>query len=145
MKVCTNGITRIVFLTRRHAIKIPRLNYGWRLFIDGIRANLNEVELWRIAQVPGNQVTRVRRYLCPIVWSSWGGWIVVMKRAEPIVMTTHASYQNFAIRRAFLEMEKIVGDHKDDNYGTIDGEPVMVDYGSANIDIFEGQRSPTYK
>lgn len=41
-KVCRNGCTRTVILIGKYAIKIPCLHYNYPMFIEGIRANLNE-------------------------------------------------------------------------------------------------------
>jgi len=142
MKVSRRGVTRIVLLTKNYAIKFPRFDYGWRLFIEGIRANLNEREIWMIANIPDNDLTTIKQYLCPIIWTSWGAWIVVMKRANPIPtqrVWTHRLNTIIDIVRQYI------GDQKDDNYGTLNGDIVMFDYGCTNVDYFSGQKDPTYK
>lgn len=136
MKIIKTGVTRWVILTRKYAIKVPRPDYGWRLFIEGVRANLNEREFYQIAQIPDNELTKALPYICPILWASWGAWIVVMPRCKPLLPET--------ARECFLMMEKLVGDHKDDNYGVFNGKVVMFDYGSTNIDYFEGQKEVIY-
>lgn len=141
MKLNTNGVTRLVILTENYAIKFPRFDYGWRLFIEGVRSNLNERELWKIAQVPGNKINNVKSYLCPVIWTSWGAWIIVMPKCEPA--KTPAEFAEIWIT-AFNVLYGIVGDIKDDNFGYLKGLPVMFDYGCTNIDYFEGQKDPTY-
>lgn len=138
MKLIKTGITRLVILTKRYAIKFPRFDYGWRLFIEGIRANLNEREFYEIANIPDNQLTKALPHICPILWSSWGAWIIVMPRCSPLILT------DIKTRDVFLVLEKLVGDHKDDNYGILNGKVVMFDYGSTNIDYFENQKEVIY-
>lgn len=121
------GITRIVILTDKYAIKFPRVDYGWRLFIEGIRANLNEREFYDIARIPENELTKALPHICPILWASLGAWIIVMPKCDPLL------FDDLKTREAFLVLEKLVGDHKDDNYGILDGKVVMFDYGSTRI------------
>jgi len=116
MIINRTGATRIVLLTDNYAIKIPNFLSGWKLFVKGILANLNEREFWTVAD------PRYKQWLCPIVWGSWGAWIVVMKRAN--------RKPDMDPRLAFKELEHVVGDHKEDNYGMLDGRVVMIDYGS---------------
>lgn len=40
----TGGITRCVMITRKYAIKVPRIRYGWFKFIAGVYANLSEYQ-----------------------------------------------------------------------------------------------------
>lgn len=35
IEIRQNGVTRLVFLTSRCAIKIPRVRYGWAMFLRG--------------------------------------------------------------------------------------------------------------
>lgn len=154
MKLIKTGVTRWVFLTQKYAIKLPRPDYGWRLFVEGIRANLNEQEFYNIAKIPDNQLSKALPHICPILWVSWGSWIIIMPRCEPLIIglvkfetrtgdIRHQLLSNSA-RECFLVMEKLVGDHKDDNYGIYNGKVVMLDYGSTNIDLYEGQKEVIY-
>src|SRR5690349_2511949 len=68
------GVTREVFLTRRYAIKTPKLTGGWSFFLRGLLANMQERRL-ATARWPE---------LCPMLFSLPGGWLVVMRRAEPL-------------------------------------------------------------
>lgn len=127
MRLIKKGVTRWVLLTEKYAIKFPRFDYGWRLFIEGIRANLNEREFYEIANIPDNELTKALPYICPIHFASWGAWIIVMPRCKPL---THGPLSDELAREAFLVLEKLVGDHKDDNYGVHNGNIVMFDYGA---------------
>lgn len=68
------GIMREVFLIGRWAVKVPKLTRGWRNFLQGLLANMQERELSR----------RGYPQLCPVVFSIPGGWLVVMPRVEPL-------------------------------------------------------------
>lgn len=141
-----NGITRLVILTKKYAIKFPRFDYGWRLFIEGIRANLNEREFWKIANIPDNELTKALSHICPILWCSWGAWLLIMPRVEPLSELDLPEQDGlYQTREAFLVLERLVGDHKDDNYGIYNGRVVMFDYGCTNIDYFENQKEIIYK
>ncbi len=43
----TTGVTRTVFLCGRLAFKLPCMRYGWRLFLQGLLANMQEREFSR--------------------------------------------------------------------------------------------------
>lgn len=134
MKLSRRGITRLVILTKKYAIKFPRFDFGWRLFIEGIRANLNEREFWMIANIPGNELhDRALPHICPIIWSSPMAWIIVMPRCE-----------NVGLFGCPTQLVGLVGDLKSDNCGWYDGRVVMFDYGSTNIDKFENQQKVIY-
>lgn len=122
MIINRKGSTRIVFLIKKHAIKIPNFLDGWTLFLKGLLANIQESNTWEWWRIPNSELFERSELLCPIIWRSWGGWIVVMKRADPIT--------NQDTRPVFLQLEYFIKDHKDDNYGIINGKVVMIDYGS---------------
>ncbi len=122
MKYISSGVTREVFLTKRYAFKIPKLRYGWKFFLTGLLANMQE-RTFSTAGWPE---------LCPIVFSIPGGWLNVQRRAASL--TPH-EWQNFdrdlfeygSIERGYIVP---IGDWKAENFGVIDGRIVAVDYGS---------------
>lgn len=118
----TNGIMRKVLLTNRYAIKVPSLRHGWKYFLHGLLANYHEANLWACAKADGSAVSGFLSMLCPVVWASWGGWIVVMRRAEEI------SQQQWDATPWPDDFP--VGDRKVDNFGLLDGRVVCVDYGT---------------
>jgi hypothetical protein len=113
-----DGITREVFLTRRYAIKIQKLRYGWEMFMYGLLANMQE-RTFAAAGWPE---------LCPVVFSVPGGWLVVMRRAEPLTDREWAEFD----ARAFCELDDYVvpAEFKKDSFGKLDGRIVAVDYGN---------------
>ena len=113
-----NGITREVFLTRRYAIKIPRVVYGWKMFLCGLLANMQE-RTFAAAGWPE---------LCPVVFALPGGWLVVMRRAESL---TDEEWRSFD-PATFCERPNYVVpcEFKQDSFGKLDGRIVAIDYGN---------------
>lgn len=119
MKVCRNGVTRLVILLGSRAFKIPRFGYGWKMGLSGLLSNMQERE-WAGAD----------ERLCPIVFSTWGGWLVVQRRARPF---TDREWAEFMPRmEAWIEGKemRVPVETKRDSFGVLDGRIVAVDYGS---------------
>ncbi len=116
MKIVMSGITRIVILTQNYAIKLPRVNYGWMKFVEGIYCNLSEAKNWKW----DNQNER----LCPTLFS-FAGLINVMPRVK--------------ICTSEQEIKEIPNnewtDWKPDNYGYYKGKLVCIDYPWRRIKI----------
>lgn len=128
MKIITTGSTRFVILTKHYAIKIPRLN-RWPNFLQGLLANLNEALIYRIACIQGSVLASYVTWLCPVVWSGLGGFILVMRRCQPIDEYRYSMIGD----RLFT----ITTDHKIQNYGLLPSSgsryqyrPVLLDYGT---------------
>ena len=81
--VIRRGITRTVLLTRRYAIKIPALRTNGDGF-SGLLWSLARGVLANQAELAWKEYEPWQDALCPIVWSSWGGLVVVMPRCEPL-------------------------------------------------------------
>ena len=118
--VSTRGATRLVILTKRYAIKLPRIWWRspdrWQMFLYGLLANMQERKFARTGWPE----------LCPVVWSTPGGWCVVMRRAEPLAEDlTEEQYT------AFVEHDEyyVPAEHKTDSFGILDGRLVAIDYG----------------
>lgn len=112
MKIATNGICRTVFVFKKIAIKIPKFRYGWYYFLLGLTSNIEEIKAWKHTK---------SELLCPIKWSSWGGWIVVMQKAE---ICHEMDFIDYSIWRK----AGFGGDNKPDNYGYLGTQIVKVDY-----------------
>lgn len=112
MHINRTGITRIVILTNRYAIKIPRIRHGWRFFLAGILANVQEDSTYKFH--PRKDL------LCPVIWCSWGGWVLVMQRTLPCM-----SKPNYS---EWIE-NGLGGDDKPENYGVLGSKIVKIDYG----------------
>lgn len=114
LTVNRRGVTRIVLLTDRHAIKLPNFT-RWRLFLHGLCANLRERTDWAPTRDPR---------LCPMCWSLPGGWCNVMRRARPLTDAEWATTKRD--RRAW---DGLPTDWKRENFGVLGGRAVLVDYG----------------
>jgi len=114
MKLVNDGITRHVIVTRKYAIKFPRLNYGWYKFIAGILANLSEKSTWEVCH---------HESLCPVLWG-WAGFILIMPRVQ-----VDCSCDEI---RASMEIREC-DDFHEANYGRLNGKIVCIDYATSKI------------
>lgn len=113
------GTTRTVFLIGKYAIKIACFwsvmrGRKWKIFLQGILANIDEKFWWKCAYK--------REKLCPVIWKSPLGVILIMKRAKSL---SESEYDKSAFDFMF---ENLPLDNKIANFGKIDGKIVLVDY-----------------
>lgn len=102
--------TRVVFLTKRYAVKIPIDRRGW---LQGI----NERKLWSKYKSPN---------LVPLVWG-FGG-IVCQKRASK--PSTFRTKYVAHIKREIPELDVLNCDlYNNENWGIYKGRLVLIDYG----------------
>ena len=119
IEINRQGITRIVFLTRRYAFKVPNFMYGYRFFLRGLLANLQEKDVygWAYRKVD----------LCPVRFAFPLGLLVVMPRVR--VMTDAEflkfDYQEWSERAG----RYITVEDKESSFGWLDGRVVAIDYG----------------
>ena len=110
------GATRAVLLVGRLAVKVPRIS-TWRTFLNGLLANMQEREFARTGWPE----------LCPVVFSVPGGWLLVMRRAEPLSdaewCTVHPEWADREEYAVPVEMKR-------DSFGVLDGRIVAIDYGT---------------
>jgi hypothetical protein len=118
------GVTRIVILTNRYAIKIPKPKI-WNHFLRGILANISEKRTWRWNS--GEYEEGFSHLLCPVVWCSWGGWILVMERARPL---SRADWEWVTVPE---HKKHFPGDDTMSNYGWMEGRVVKIDYGELDV------------
>lgn len=116
IEIKTNGVTRLVILTKNYAIKIPNFCRGWRMFLHGLICNMHEK---MFSDTKWEQ-------LCPIVFAVWGGWLVVMKRARPL---TDEEWNSFDCETFVKEPNLIPVETKRCSFGVLNGKIVAVDYG----------------
>lgn len=117
--VC-KGATRTVLLIGRVAIKLPTF-LTWKLFLYGLLGNMQETLWW-------NGLPDSREMMCPVLFSIPGGFLTVMRRAEPVSLE-----EWFANDHAWFYRAKglsIPVEDKLDSWGRVDGRIVAVDYGS---------------
>lgn len=135
MRVCRAGVTRIVILIGPWAIKLPRFGYGWALGLRGLLCNMQERDFASTGWPE----------LCPVLWSGWGGWVLVMRRARELTETEWERFDYDAfVRRHESDWDIDVGsleqiyradgyvpvECKADSFGILDGRIVALDYGS---------------
>ena len=111
---------REVFLVGRWAVKLPKLSRDWRQFLRGLLSNMEEREF----------AANGWPEFCPVVFSLPGGWLVIMRRAQPLTDEFLLTFDRLDFLmpedgRLFPEVEP-----KDDSFGMLDGRVVIVDYGS---------------
>lgn len=133
------GTTRIVFILKRIVIKVPNFRYQWDHGLKGLIANIQERRTWRWNS--GRYEKGTSHLLCPVLWTSWGGWLLIMRRAD---VDSHiddvfemAPYGNIDhADDVYIRYKEHIdagfgGDDKADSYGYLDGRLVKVDYGSS--------------
>lgn len=127
-----NGCTRKVFLIGNYAIKIPQINYGWRPFLNGLLANMQEVSFSKVKD----------KRICPVLFSFKGGWLIIMPRCEYL---TNFQFELLNIKTFWGKETKasngyygdceIPVEHKIDSFGwykwnKVNNKIVAIDYGS---------------
>lgn len=118
MKLNRNGVTRLVIELDTVVIKIPNFTCQWDHFLQGLIANIHEGKRWRNA--PYHHSGDVRHLLCPVIWTSWGGWISIMQKASICSNDAKLDYTPW--------VNISVWDHKPSNFGYLDGKLVSIDY-----------------
>lgn len=121
MKIELMGCTRIVFILRSVVIKIPKPRY-WSHFLSGLLANMRERDTWKWNS--GDYEKGTSHLLCPVLWASIGGWMLVMKKVDRVLEWDEDS--KFDISK---HIEHFPGDDKVKNYGILDNKLVKFDYG----------------
>jgi hypothetical protein len=130
--VIKRGATRIVFVFKRVVIKIPN-NQGYKLFLYGILANLQEKSFSRGCS---------RDDLAKVKFCSPLGFFLIMEKAEPIKLEElwetdwedadeWEQFSNFLHERYKDDDMKdfMLSDSKPSNWGYINGRLVKIDYG----------------
>lgn len=120
MTINLKGVTRIVIVLKTVVIKIPNFTYQWDHFLKGIIGNIHESKTWKYNS--GKLESGSSHLLCPVLWCSWGGWILIMKKAD---LLTIEQWDNLSIdeHKRFFP-----GDDTLSNYGRLNGQVVKIDY-----------------
>ncbi len=118
MEIC-QGATRRVFLLGEWAIKVPNFFDGWLPGIMGLKSNMQERDF----------TTLEWRGLCPVLFSFWGGWLVIMKRARPLSDEEWSCFQP-QLSQWLVEKDGVIpAEMKRSSFGVLSGRVVCVDYG----------------
>ena len=127
MRINRQGQTRMVIELKGLVIKIPHLFRNWPTFVRGLLSNIDEHQTWAFNS--GKHEKGKSHLLCPILWASWGGWIVIMKRADRVL--SHDEYWGLS-QEVLKEHEYFKGDDQGPNYGYLNGRLVKIDYALIN-------------
>ena len=111
------GSTRIVILVWKWAIKVPSF-VEWRLFLLGLLANMQESKFSKTGWAE----------LCPVVFSLYGGFLIVMLRADPLSRDqfNEIDFDKWVDRGDY----RIPVENKLDSFGFLENKLVAVDYGN---------------
>jgi hypothetical protein len=112
------GVSREVICIGRWALKTPKLTRGWRQFLIGLLANMQERDLWK----------RRSPKLCPVMFALPCGWLVVMQRATPLT-EVQAEGLDYHELLTFEDGLYIPGEAKPGSFGMLGDRIVVVDYG----------------
>ena len=110
------GVTRLVFEFDNFVIKIPNFTYSWQHFLKGILANIQEYTTWSWSK---------DELLCPVLWCSWGGWFLIMKKAKTY---SFDEWDNIEVDIS-NHIKYFPGDDTMSNYGYLNDKLVKIDYG----------------
>ncbi|MPZ48210.1 MAG: hypothetical protein GEU75_02670 [Dehalococcoidia bacterium] len=133
LTVNREGLTRVVLLTDKHVVKLPNFlglrssESSWLLFLQALVENAREAKASRLNHLVDNK-------LCPVVFAIPGGWLNVMKRADPVPAQVFNALDYAAFIRCgdyWLAVE-----NKQSSFGFLDGRLVAIDYSG----VFERSR-----
>lgn len=125
MRIDRTGATRIVFILKRVVVKIPNFTFCWQNFIRGLLANIVERETWRYNT--GTFDKGKSHLLCPVLWVSWGGWLLIMKKVDKVL-----TYDEGWEADLSEHVKMFPGDDTGPNYGILNKCIVKIDYGNIN-------------
>ena len=121
------GATRIVFIFRHKVVKVPRLII-WSNFLRGLLGNITENRTWKWNS--GRYAEGREKLLCPVLWCSWGGWLLVMRKVEVV---TYAEWKALTEKDITSYKQHFPGDDHRRNYGWYEGRLVKLDYASIDF------------
>jgi hypothetical protein len=109
------GVTRIVILIGKFAIKIPNFTYSHLHFLNGCYANWSERHFCK------RKINSIKHLAIPSYFCSWFGLIQIQARAEPKLC--HLTKQEIKDYEGVHN-----GDYKKENFGYYEGKLVCLDY-----------------
>jgi hypothetical protein len=117
-----HGVTRSVLLVGPYALKFPSVRYGWNKFLRGLLSNMCERQFKPLA---------AKYRLAPVVFGVPGGWLTVQRRCEPLTAEQWSDLLFLYDEGppVGVDWHGFSCDFKRDNFGTIDGSVVLLDYG----------------
>lgn len=121
MHLNRKGVTRLVIVFRNVVIKVPNFTCQWSHFLQGLLSNIRESRTWKACN------SENKHLLCPVLWASFGGWILIMKRVDKCLEYDDYDKYDISAHRRHFE-----GDDTISNYGLIGNRLVKIDYGQVN-------------
>lgn len=113
------GVTRIVFLVGRYAIKIPNFKNGHMNFLNGCLCNCRERDFCK--KFIGVQNNIFYDLVAPSIFCSFFGLLQIQKRCNPLKRElTEKEISHFK--------EICNGDIKRENFGVLNNKLVCLDY-----------------
>lgn len=120
----------MVLLVGGYAIKMPTVVYGWRLFLCGLLANLQERSFSRLKDPR----------MCPVIFSLPGGFLNVMPRCIELTDDEFCSLVNIKDFWGYGLIDwpgndyrykaVIPVENKSNSFGWHNGKVVAIDYGN---------------
>lgn len=121
MKINFKGVTRIVIVFKTVVVKMPK-PFVWNHFLRGVLGNIEEARTWKWNS--GKYERGLSHLLCPVVWVSWGGWILIMKKARTLT-EDEWFVTDYSVEE---HLREFAGDDSIRNYGYYQGRLVKIDY-----------------
>jgi hypothetical protein len=126
------GTGRKVLLVPGYAIKVARTDRTEHPLRKGFEDNLREAGHWQTASAAMRK-TAMRKILCPVLFVTTSGDLLVMPYAAPIPPVEWEAAQRLIDDRYSDAYQgpasSIPFEIKRDTCGYLNGEPVVVDYG----------------
>lgn len=131
VKINRQGCTRIVILTKNYAFKIPNFLDGYKLFLTGLLANLQEKQF---------AILKYKK-LCPILFTLPLGFLIVMPRVDMLSEQEflNINFEDFDMYKSEIFPYKldiiengyfISVENKANSFGWYKNDLVCVDYGN---------------
>lgn len=127
MRINRVGATRIVIELNKVVIKIPNFLFSWENFLSGLLCNIREGTTWRYNNLY-DQLETDSKLLCPVLFTCWGGWFLIMQKADKVL--THDEFTALDESELKEHLRQFGGDDTGPNYGRLDGRLVKIDYGN---------------
>lgn len=112
-----HGVTRIVLLVGRWAVKVPRPT-EWRLFLRGLLANLQERQWSKCGD----------ERLAKVLWADPTGFLLVMERVDPLPRRFTQRHLDCILAQG--RFDGLPLDQHLQNFGFRGRRLVLLDYGS---------------
>ena len=118
------GTTRFVAIAGPVAVKFARGEAGRR-------CNLHEAKLWALNQHHPSR----SRHLCPVLWCSADGDVLIMAAADPLPPDAPHPYDTvdewWSYDPSKGDIDTFPGEPKAADWGMLDGRLVLVDYANS--------------